>query len=52
MQYKLITNSTSIEVTKDGIISVIPNDSANRDWAEYRAWLDADPENQPLPSDD
>lgn len=53
MQYKLLNNSSGIELTDDnGITKSIPNDFFNRDWQEYQAWLAADPENQPLPADE
>jgi hypothetical protein len=51
MTYQL-TNIDAIKKTEDnGIIKWIPSDPTNSDWAEYQAWLAADPENQPLPAD-
>lgn len=39
-------------IEEDGTVRFVPDDSANRDWQEYQAWLAADPENQPLPADE
>jgi hypothetical protein len=38
-QYRLILNSEYILIIRDGVVSTIPNDPANRDWQEYQEWL-------------
>lgn len=50
--YQLIADSNFIRMTSaSGVVSFIPDDPANRDWADYQAWLAADPENNvPLPA--
>jgi hypothetical protein len=45
--YKLQANSTTIIRIEDG--ASIPNDPANRDYAEYLAWIEAG--NTPEPAD-
>lgn len=46
MQYFLIPNSDYIKAVKDdGSTYFIPNNSANKDWQQYQAWLAEDPEN-------
>lgn len=49
-EYQLIANSTSVTRRADG--AVIPDDPANRDRAEYTAWVEAGgvPDPPPPPS--
>lgn len=47
------SESVILRVDDDGVINFIPNDSLNKDWQEYQAWLAADPENNiPEPADE
>lgn len=39
------TQATGILKIEGEVTICIPSDPANRDWAEYQAWLAADPEN-------
>lgn len=53
--HKKIDGSPSeyiLRLNEDDTTSTIPNNPANSDWQAYQAWLEADPENQPLPADE
>ena len=55
-QVKMLDGNPSpyvvLRLNDDGTTTSIPNDPANRDWIGYQTWLEADPENQPLPADE
>lgn len=56
MHYRLVNDENSnprediiYKIEDDGIIRVVPNDSANADWQKYQAWLADD--NTPDPAE-
>ena len=46
-EYQLTATDAAVIRTEDG--AFIPNDPANRDWAEYQAWLEAGGVPDPMP---